>query len=457
MGAIAATQLWLAIGKPAYADHAQRYGRLLLECQQRRFDGLAVTGYFHTDTSRESPINDTHESNQDLALRALRLLAESFPDDRDWMEWYGAGLLYSEYFLARGAESVEPYRHLPNRVWRESEIAAQQDNAVELAGIVHGRIRYIQPGVHDHDRIRQQVRAHFDAGVPVGAGARLRINPLYIQQATGRGSNGYLLAATSALAEAALLRNRTSSAELARMQLQWLFGGNPFAQSLMHGVGYDYCTQWANDMATSVVGALPVGIDATTDDAPLWTDKSQMTVKETWVVLPGKLLASIACLGLPAKVTGSSTGPATFSQRRTRTQTSVDAGDLDLDLEPGDYIVEYGGIERRLTLSAGKSYDLRLDHDAPFSMRLEATDAAGTVAITARFAGRGRHEIEFRAFNARLDDPVVAVELDGEEEVELSLTVLDPDVPWCLVAVPDGRSDERQELFGTAGPLPVFA
>jgi hypothetical protein len=453
-GAIAATQLWLATGRKLYAQHATAYGRLLINCQQRRFDGLAVTGYFHADTACDDPLNDTHESNQDFALRALRLLAETFPEHPDWILWYGAALLYSEYFHARGAATVEPYRHLPHRVWRESEIAAQQENAIALAGAVHARIRYIHPAVHDHDRIQQEIRAHFDSGVPVGPGARLRINPLYLMQATGRGSNGYLLSCASALVEAAVLRNRGSAGELARMQLQWILGGNPFSQSLMYGEGYDYCPQWANDMSTNVVGALPVGIDATTADTPLWTDKSQMTVKETWVVLPGKLLASLAFLGLPARVTGSTTSTAEFRALRSRGRTIVPPGTLDLTLEPGEYLIEYGGVEKSVTLLGGGSYSFELDHERPLAMRLTATCTEDDIALAIHLSGRGMHEVELRAFNATVSDRVIVVELDGEQTVTSSAVLVELDTPWVIVAIPDRNLAERQEVFGTIEPLP---
>ena len=84
---------------------------------------------------------------------------------------------------------------------------------------------------------------------------------------------------TWALAEASLVRHDPEGMRLVGKQFQWVMGDNPFGQSLMYGVGYDFAPQFAYCLK-DVVGSLPVGMDCMSKDAPDWSATNDATHKE---------------------------------------------------------------------------------------------------------------------------------------------------------------------------------
>ncbi len=108
-GALAGVQLFRATGDDTYAEDAARFARRLIECQEQRFvDGLPIAGYYYADTSRSALVHDLHLSFEGAPGVALEALCEALPGHEDWMDWYGAALLHSQYFLLKGAAVSRP-------------------------------------------------------------------------------------------------------------------------------------------------------------------------------------------------------------------------------------------------------------------------------------------------------------------------------------------------------------
>jgi hypothetical protein len=101
------------------------------------------------------------------------------------------------------------------------------------------------------------------------------------------------MASTWALAEASSLRNDKAGMELVRQQLQWVLGNNPFGQSLMHGVGYDFAPLFT-ECSRNIVGALPVGMDCISGDQPYWPATNMATFKEMWVEPTNRFLDALS-------------------------------------------------------------------------------------------------------------------------------------------------------------------
>ena len=82
--------------------------------------------------------------------------------------------------------------------------------------------------------------------------------------------------------------------EIARKQLEWQIGNNPFARSYMYGEGYDFApmyTEFAND----IVGEMPCGIQTLEHyDAPFMPMMNSATYNEIWVHASSRLLWTIA-------------------------------------------------------------------------------------------------------------------------------------------------------------------
>jgi hypothetical protein len=109
-----------------------------------------------------------------------------------------------------------------------------------------------------------------------------------------------LLSQTQALAAAARLLNDRSMWEAVQLQLQWIVGRNPFAQSIMYGEGYDYQPQYAT-LVGDMTGEIPVGIKTRYNtDTPYWSTMNCYNHKEVWVHPAARLLAVMEDLAGPA-------------------------------------------------------------------------------------------------------------------------------------------------------------
>lgn len=68
-----------------------------------------------------------------------------------------------------------------------------------------------------------------------------------------------------------------------REQLYWMWGKNPFGQSLVYGMGANYCRQYAVLTGESV-GEVPVGVETWGNgDEPYWPQNNNATFREVWV------------------------------------------------------------------------------------------------------------------------------------------------------------------------------
>ncbi|MCE5306150.1 MAG: glycoside hydrolase family 9 protein [Acidobacteriales bacterium] len=429
-GALASVELFRATGDRTYAADAERFGKLLVQCQEQRFvDGIPMTGYFYTGTGRERIQHDHHMSFEEAPLLALGALCDAFPGHRDWMNWYGAALLHSEFFLRRGAAYSEPYRHLPNSVWRRSEVEAlKADPGWDLAGAWQ----------------------QFNEGTALARDHRLRVFPLW-RDKTFHGSTAIQLSATAALSVAAALRGREESERLAGRQLDWVFGGNPFSQSLMYGEGYDFQPHFAY-CQRDMVGALPVGIDSRRNDAPIWPATNTATYKEIWVVPVSRLLLSLGYAAVPARVSGAAPRGAVFREERGGAEVRIPAGKFSLNLSPGGYTVSYGGFTQRLHLPAGTSRELHLDARQALHVALSAESAGPSVVrVKALVRGAGSHRIRLLPFNAKTGETEKAVDLGtgGDRTLTWMLEAGSRDTPWAAVAIADDGRGGRSEIFGT--------
>jgi hypothetical protein len=428
-GALASVELFRAKGGAVYADQAVRFGRLLIECQEQHFvDGIPITGYFYISTKRDKPIHERHSSFEEAPVMALRALCETFPSHADWMEWYGAALLHSEYFQQQGTAISAPFRLIPNSVWRRSE----------LDGL---------PVRNMEDSLRQ-----FNDGTRLAEGYSLRVFPIWTDNLF-HGNTAVHMAATASMASAALLRNRRQTQDLVRLQLQWVLGGNPFSQSLMYGEGYDFQPLFAY-CGRDITGGLPVGMDSR-NDSPYWPAENRATYKEMWVVPVSRMLFSLASMAMPAQISGVAAAATELRETRTGTVVRLAPGKFTRTLVPGEYTITSGKTVSHLSLLAGGHYDIANIHH-PINMVLTTLPSTrGEARIAARLTGSGNHKIELRAFNGTVEDSFSNVTLTPEQEqtVTWNLKVSIADKPWAIVVVPDNNMTARQELSGTLHEL----
>jgi hypothetical protein len=314
-------------------------------------------------------------------------------------------------------------------VWRRSEVA---NNA---------------------DAVRQ-----FEEGTRLSDECRLRVFPIAPNELF-HGSTAIHMSAAWSLAVAARLRGDLDGQQLATKQLEWVFGGNPFGQSLMYGEGNNFAPLFAYCLK-NVVGALPVGMDSMSGDRPYWPGaNTEATYKEIWVEPVSRLLGTLACCGLPAIVRGeAAAGVKTleFHEKRTGAIQTVSVnpdGTFRALLEGGQWLVSGGGGQWSLQVVSGQ--ETRLKCDPQRSLVVEArttgTDrAAKTVNIEITAQGSGHHEFSLKTFNGRAAEPVKKITLDKNkaETVRWTLQVDRSDVPWVVTVMADGDRAPRGELCG---------
>lgn len=288
---------------------------------------------------------------------------------------------------------------------------------------------------------------------------RGKLREIALSQPLFHGNTAVHLSGTLALTAAVQLRNDLDGESLIDGQLQWVFGGNPFSQSLMYGEGYDYAPQFAYCLK-NLVGALPVGMDSINNDEPYWSGSNYATYKEIWVVPVSRFLSIMSYVGVPAFIEGVVTDADVktvyFHERRTerRVSTSVDANrEFRMVLPAGDYRIEWGTARRSLRMVSGGNYRITLDskHNIDFATSLGDYDtASNTVQVAVSAEGTGNHRLTIRTFNGTVREPVKTVDLASEknETIHWKIQISDPDKPWSAVVVPDDEITWKQELTG---------
>jgi Glycosyl hydrolase family 9/Cellulase N-terminal ig-like domain len=453
-GTTAAVELYLATGSQEYAAQAQRLGGLLLEMQEQRFvDGIPITGYYYDDATRARIVHNTHFCFEEAPSMALRALCDAFPGHADWAQWYAGVLLHSEFFLNRGSRITQPFEMVPSAVWRRHEIE-EWATAFSAPGAARPGAAATPNPPSFAEEFRAGVFKLFEEGVHLTEDFRLRAFPI-LNDKLGHGNCNIQLAATGGLAAAAELRNAAEISNLVGRQLQWLFGGNPFSQTIMYGEGYDF--QRLVAMATpDLVGVMPLGIDSHHEDAPTWTQTAIWAPKDLWVVTSGRTILALAHAALPGKVSGEAPAGATFHEKLTGKVTRAAKGPFAVNLAPGEYTIQYGDQRKNLAVLPGVSYTFSLDPKNALELGLSSQAPQGkTVQVECNLLGTGSHRLELRGFNCSAGQATVDVKLKTGQPDRLTwmLDISDSAKPWVLVVIPDGQMSEKREIFGTSMPI----
>jgi hypothetical protein len=373
-GATSSVLLGKMTGDEKYAESATGFGNLIVACQEQSFkDSIPVTGYFYENTDRKKVIHNYHAAFEEAPLIALSLLCETFPDDSNWMKWYSAAVLHSEFFMKRGSVIAAPYDLLPNSVWKKTELLEIADSTVRS------------------DMMRQ-----FNDGTHLNRDYVLRTFPVY-HDGLFHGNTNIQMSCTWALAAASVLRNDTAGMELAAKQFRWIFGTNPFGQSLMYGFGYDFAPQFAYCLK-DVAGSLPVGMDCMSGDMPYWSATNTATTKEIWVEPVNRFLGAVSVLDAFNKEKSPGKKP----------------GRLEISAE---------------TVNTGN----------------------GTVSVVLTVKGSGNHAIAIRTFNASSDPGEFNIDLGGGKtgQVRFDLLVTDEMKPYVAMIMDKTDPGSRCEITGS--------
>jgi hypothetical protein len=447
-GVVASVELFQATKDQRYADEAVTLGDMVLASQERRLQPwtIPLTGFFYTGPKRENLFHRFHIGQEQEPILALVKLCEAFPDHDNWMKWYSAVVLHSQYYLKPASAVDQPYGVLPAGVYRESE-----------ARLIPEAKDWTPLRAADRDAYIEEVRR----GVRLGEGSYLRRFPVWFDF---RGNSSVLLSQAKALSAAAKLRRDLDAEDLAQKQAEWLVGRNPFSSSLMYGEGYDW-TPLYSVRSGQMVGALPVGIETKGyDDAPYWPTQICWTYKEVWTAPVGQWVWLMNDISVPATVRGIvDTGnndliefrEISSGQKTTIAAASPD-GTFSIHLPEGRYEVRHGSAHTTLTVLPGGVYSLDLSPRRVLDFKASYEDA-GDNGVTVRVStnGAGDHTFSLRSDNLSLSDSRVQdvhLTIGGTKEIVWHARIVSRDTPWVALVVPDGDLNRRSELTGSSTP-----
>jgi hypothetical protein len=299
------------------------------------------------------------------------MLCEAFPDHPDWMTWYSSVVLHSE-FLKTISAYTEPYGVMPSSIYKDND--------------------YLQVPESRREYFKRQVLN----GIPLGKGNYLRLFPVWMDY---RGHFGTILPQAQALNYASRLRGDKECLELSVRQMEWVMGRNPFSQSTMYGLGYDFPPIYTPSSG-DIVGGLPVGIQTRGDsDIPYWPVQNTWTYKEIWI-------------------------------------------------HP---VNQWIGLMREIT-SLSDRFAGNQKNETSFSMEVsEKTTSKGEVTITVKLKGTGSHTLNLRTSNLSVKGSGKNVTLEQGKDVVLKwqASVIHTDEPWVAVIVGDNNISSRNDVTGS--------
>lgn len=267
------------------SEDAALWAKKLLACQETGHPvtgGLPaspMTGYFYRDESHRCIVHFNHQGRDHLFVQALMACCEAFPDHPDRPLWEQGMRLYGQY-LKKLSLYASAYGMLPAGIHHISE--AEDRETFPLLHLLT-----------DFEKEKENYRAQLEAGIDLGNGYYLRQFPVWF---SFRGNSAIHLGMGRA---AALLGSYFEDEILTGLgmdQLSWVFGRNPFAQSLVYGVGSRYASQDANFLGETA-GEIPVGIETrAVEDVPYWPAGTNSTYKEVWLTSAERVMGIIAAL-----------------------------------------------------------------------------------------------------------------------------------------------------------------
>lgn len=274
-----ASMLYKLTGQKKYADMAAEYIRYTIDCQRKEplKDKNKTKGFFYRDKSRKSIVHYIHQSREQVYMQAMALLCETQPEHPDFALWKESIGLYGEYIKGM-MKYTAPYGMIPSGVYHADE---HKDSTSFY------RLHLFPP--HNAEELyTKQVKQ----GVPLDKEHYLKRFPVWFS--IFNGNTAIHLSTGKAAAICGKFLNDSKLIDIAREQLYWTVGKNPFGQSLIYGEGYNY-PQMDSFSSGEMVGEMPVGIRSwENEDIPYWPSANNACYKEVWVTSAGKWLSLIA-------------------------------------------------------------------------------------------------------------------------------------------------------------------
>lgn len=272
----AASQLYRLTGDEAYASRAAETASYVLDCQETEPVG-GLSGFFYRDTTRRSVVHYIHQSREQLYMQALSELCLTQSGHQDFGRWERAIRLFGDYIKGL-MQYTAPYGMIPSGVYKADEYL-DTDNFYAL---------HLFPPQDAAERYSVQLAG----GVQLDSTHFVKRFPVWFN--IFNGNNAVLLSMGKNAAVCGRYLGDDELLDIAREQIYWMLGKNPFCQSMVYGEGWNY-PDLDNFTSGRRTGMMPVGIRTHGDtDEPYWPQVNNACYKEVWVTVAGKYLSLLS-------------------------------------------------------------------------------------------------------------------------------------------------------------------
>ena len=270
VAAWAATRIYQATSEEEYAQDAVFYAQKIMKCQETG-DKAPLAGFFYRDERKDHIVHFSHQARDQIFMMALEEVCRALPNHPEKTKWEESMRLYGEY-LKSLSEYGTPYGMLPAGIYHISEA---EDKAV--FEVVHPHAKY--------EERKEDYKEQLKNGIPLGNGYFIRMFPVWF---SFRGNSAIHLSMGKAASIVGKYFADPRLLEMARAQLYWTIGKNPFTESLVYGAGSFYGRQYTA-LLGETVGAMPVGVQTrANEDLPYFPPAAVATYREAWTTPPGR-------------------------------------------------------------------------------------------------------------------------------------------------------------------------
>ena len=273
----AAASICMSEPSEEFEKEAHFWAEKLLLCQETGTEGVPMRGFFYREEAHKTIVHYTHQGRDHSFVQALSALCEAFPASPMKTKWEESMQLYGEY-IKDIFKLATPYGMVPSGIYHISEA-----EDTETFPILHLLVKY--------ENEKQNYIEQLKNGIDLGGGYYVRMFPVWF---SFRGNSAIQLAMGKAAAIVGRYFNDDELLGIAKEQLYWMSGKNPFCQSLIYGEGERYPQMDAN-YPGEMAGEMPVGIETLdNEDVPYWPNGNACTYKEVWLTTAGRWIAIMA-------------------------------------------------------------------------------------------------------------------------------------------------------------------
>lgn len=269
----AASMIYKASKDMFFAKEAEAFTNKFIECQETGNSEIPLKGFFYRSPEKKTIVHFNHQSREQIFMQALDALCRTQPENPRIGIWENSMRIYGMYIKSIMQYS-KPYGLIPAGIHCIDEC---EDS--ETFPLLHLMTAF----ENEKDNYRQQLVN----GIKISDRYYIRCFPVWF---SFRGNTAVHLSAGKAASIAGKYFNDKELVEIAREQIYWTFGKNPFGQSLVYGAGSNYSQQYGA-LNGEMVGSIPVGIETRgNDDVPFWPMENNATYKEVWTTSAGRWL-----------------------------------------------------------------------------------------------------------------------------------------------------------------------